>query len=471
MIKLMWRFMLLVAAALAFTWLADRPEKIVISSPLREIQMSLLVGVVSLCLALAMAYFVWRLLTRIWRSPSAVRESLRFRRHRKAYESLSRGIIAAGAGDAQAAARHATVAGDTLKNEPLVALLSAQAAQLKGDREGVKRAFEGMAQSEETELLGLRGLFADAKQAGDWVAARNFAERALAKNPRLPWASMAILQVQTAAKDWSAAAATIAKQGKAGLIARDEAAKKQAILLTAQALAIEDKDRDRAQAFAHDALSHDANLVPAALVAARSHIAGGNVRKALKVLKTTYAASPHFELAELAGLAKTSDTPEDRFERVRDLVGPPEANTESGFALARAAIAAKRWDVARAALESFMAHQPQARMCGLMAQIEDAQGDHARSREWLAKALNAPRDPIWVADGVASALWSPVSPITGEVVACLWKPPFDQPSGTALQFDGAMTAPQIATEKPKVLTLEKLRAPDDPGIDEQELKS
>ena len=271
MVKLLWRFLLLVLAAVAFAWLADRPEKISIQSPLHEIQVSLLVGVVFLCVALAALYFIWRLLQKIWRSPKTVRESLRFSKHRKAYESLSRGIIAAGAGDAQAAARHAAIAGDTLKNEPLVTLLNAQASQLKGDRDGVKRAFEDMSKSPDTELLGLRGLFAEAKQAGDWSAARKIAERALAKNARLPWASTAILQVQTAAKDWAAAASTIAQQAKAGLLPRDEAAKKQAVLLCAQALADEDKDRNRAEALAQDAISHDASLVPDPCGGAVSH--------------------------------------------------------------------------------------------------------------------------------------------------------------------------------------------------------
>ena len=466
MIKLIWRFFLIVAAAIAFAWLADRPEKILIKSPLREIQVSLLVGTVGLLGALALAYFVWRFLNRIWSSPKAVRESLRFRKHRKAYESLSRGIIAAGAGDAQAAARHASIAGETLKSEPLVTLLTAQAAQLKGDRQGVKRAFEAMTKSPDTELLGLRGLFAEAKQAGDWAAARKIAERALAKNARLPWASTAILQVQTTAKDWAAAAATIAQQAKAGLLPRDEAAKKQAILLAAQALDLEDKDRARAQVFAQDALSHDPSLVPAALVSARTHVAGGNARRALKVLRSTWALSPHPDLADIAANAKPTDTPEEKFERVRDLVGKPDDNLEAGFALARSAIAAKRWDVARMAIENHSVGQAQARICALMARIEDAQGNMVRSREWLARALHAVRDPIWVSDGVASPRWTPVSPVTGEIVACEWKPPFEQPLGLTWQLESASETPLLETATTKPITVETLRAPDDPGVDE-----
>ena len=170
-------------------------------------------------------------------------------------------------------------------------------------------------------------------------------------------------------------------------------------------------------------------------------------------------------MAEIAANAKPADSAEEKFERVRDLVGKPESNLESAFALARAALAAKRWDVAKAALESQIAEQPQARICGLMARIEDAQGEKGRSREWLARALHAPRDPIWVSDGVAAARWTPVSPVTGEIVPCVWKPPFEQPAGTPWQLDSASETPLLETAKPKPTKIETQRAPDDPGID------
>ena len=465
MIKLLWRFFLVVVAALGFAWLADRPEKIVIQSPLREIQVSLLVGVVFLCIALTALYFIWRVLHKLWRSPKTVQEHLRFRKHRKAYESLSRGIIAAGAGDAHNAAKHVAIASDTLKNEPLITLLTAQAAQLKGDRAGVKRAFEDMTNSPETELLGLRGLFAEAKQAGDWAAARKLAERALAKNSRLPWASQAILQVHITARDWAAAAATIAQQSRSGLLPKGEAATKQAALLGAQALADEEQNRERALLNATAAHDLDAKLVPAALVAARCHIAAGNPRKAMKIIRSTYALFPHPDLALVMANTKAQNAPEEQFEQVRDLVGKPETNIESAFALARAAIIAKRWDVAKQALETYIEDHPQARICGLMAQIEDAQGDKTRSREWLARAMHAPRDPMWVSDGVAAAHWTAVSPVTNEMVACEWKPPFELHSSAQWQLQTQTETPLLEPMKPQAKALEPARAPDDPGID------
>lgn len=480
---MLWRFGLLVVAAALFAWLADRPGTVSITWLGRQYEMKLFVAV-----ALAMAVviglsFLWSLLRRILRSPTAAREFWRFRKHRKAYESLSKGIVAAGAGDAQAAARHAAIAANALSDEPLVNVLAAQAAQLKGDRESVKRIFETMAKDPETELMGLRGLFAEARQSGDLVAALQHAEKAMSRNPRLPWASTAVLQVQAARKLWLPAAHTLEQQGRSGLISREDAAKKRAALITAEALAIEDSNRARALELALDALRLDAALVPAACVAARSHIANSLARKAQKLLRATWAQAPHPDLAELMARSVTGDGPEARYERVRDLVGPRPESLEGCCALAKAAIAARRLDVARAALALQIADRPQARVCAMMGQIEDAEGDKGKAREWFARAIHAPRDPMWVSDGVASPRWTALSPVTGEIVPSEWKVPFDmlpaeQPEAAeATEADGSLPAITLkvpekqgdssAGAEPRK-SLPFGRPPDDPGVEAPE---
>ena len=61
-----------------------------------------------------------------------------------------------------------------------------------------------------------------------------------------------------------------------------------------------------------------------------------------------------------------------------------------------------------------------------MARIEVGEfGDRGREREWLARALRAPRDRAWIADGYVSDRWLPVSPVTGAVDAFEWKAPVD----------------------------------------------
>ncbi len=467
MIKLLWRFGLLIFAALFFTWLADHPADITFRGMGHEIQVSFVVAVAIELLAVALLWFIWGFFRRIWRSPTAARDYWRFRKNRKGYESLSRGIIAAGAGDAIAAAKHAGIAGNALADEPLVNVLAAQAAQLKGDHASVKRIFEAMTKSSETEALGLRGLFAEARKNGDVTAAMAHATRALKLNPRLAWASSAVLQLQSIRKDWAGAAATLQQQAKSGLTPSAESNQKQAALLAAQALSLEEKDPTTALGLALKAHKLDGGLVPAALVAARIHASQGSPRKAVKIIRATWEITPHPDLAEVLAHAKPGDGPEPRFERVRDLVGNTPDNLEGIYALARAAVAAQRFDVARKTLEPLLADQPQARICALMADVEEAGGDKGRAREWLARALHAPRDPMWVSDGVASPRWVPISPVSGEIVPCHWKTPFEMlPQQQAEQLAApAVPAIEVATGTPKPPVIELAHLPDDPGLD------
>lgn len=471
MIKLIWRFGLLVGLAAVFAWIADRPGTLTIRWLGREIEMSFVVGVVLAFVAVGVIWFLWSLFRRLWHSPQAVGQYWRFRKNRKGYDSLSRGIIAAGAGDAVAAAKHAAIAGNALADEPLVNVLAAQAAQLKGDRMSVKRIFEAMTKSPETEALGLRGLFAEARQSGDVATARRHAERALALNPRLAWASSAVLQLQSVSKDWPAAVSTLAQQVKSGLLGQADGSRKQAAMLAAQALALEDGNRMQALDMALKAHKLDPSLVPAALVAARVLITQASQRKAAKIIRETWILSPHPDLADVQAHMMPGDGPDARFERVRDLLKEDKGGIEGAVALARAAVKAQRWEIARDALKPYVENRPQARICALMADIEEAQGDKGRAREWLARAISAPRDPIWVSDGVASPRWTPVSPVSGEIVPCEWKAPFEMPD--QLEADApaaAPPAPQVieapikAIEPPKMVVPQ--RAPDDPGMPE-----
>jgi HemY protein len=75
----------------------------------------------------------------------------------------------------------------------------------------------------------------------------------------------------------------------------------------------------------------------------------------------------------------------------------------------------------------------------LMAKLERTErNDEGRAREWMARALNAPPDPQWTADGYVSDRWLPVSPVSGRIDAFVWRVP----------LSGAIAAPIIEPELP-----------------------
>jgi HemY protein len=100
------------------------------------------------------------------------------------------------------------------------------------------------------------------------------------------------------------------------------------------------------------------------------------------------------------------------------------------LALTRAAIDARDWSKAREALTPVLTTRPTQNALLLMAEIEEGEhGDRGRAREWLARAVHAPRDPAWVADGMVLDEWAPVSPVTGRLDAVEWRAPAERLSG------------------------------------------
>src|SRR4030095_834733 len=116
------------------------------------------------------------------------------------------------------------------------------------------------------------------------------------------------------------------------------------------------------------------------------------------------------------------DAARERLSRVEALAAKGPADTEAALAVARAALDAKEFAAARSALAPYTA-APRQRVAAVMGELERAQGDEGRAREWMARALNARRDPAWTADAFVSDYWLPISPVSGRLDAFEWKDP------------------------------------------------
>jgi HemY protein len=414
----------LIAAGLA--WLADRPGDLAITWQGYQIETSVFRAIVLLVAIVAFALLVWSILRNVWYSPAAVGNVLSKRRQKLGIDALSSGMIALSAGDKAAAMRAAIQARKSLPNEPLTHLLRAQAAQLTGDRTTARRIFEAMLASPDTEQLGLRGLFLEAQRETETEAARHFAERAVGLNPKLPWAVDALFDLQCRDSDWNGALETVAVARKNGHIERPAADRRRAVLLTAQAQAVEESDPERALNLALEAHGLAPNLVPAAAIAGRLLASRGNTPRAAKILQRTWSRAPHPDLSAAYAYARIGDSPRDRLDRVRQLAALSPNSLEGPIAVATAAIEARQFDEARAVLEPLIPARMTQRVATLMARIEGEQhADKGRVREWLARAVNSPRDPAWTADGFVADRWMPVSPVTGALDAFQWRVPVE----------------------------------------------
>ena len=436
MMRLIAFFIIILAAAAGLHWLADRPGSIVVEWQGYIAETSVFHAFIILAAAIGLTVLAWSALRSLWSSPAMIGRFLDRRRQQRGLGALSSGLIAIGAGDGPLAIRYAGQARKSLPNEPLTHLLRAQTAQLIGDRATSRRIFEAMLSSPDTEQLGLRGLCLEAESEGEREAARQFAERALKLNPRLAWPVAALFDLQCRSEDWEGALNTLAVGQRYNLIDKTVAARRRAVLLTAQAQAAEDGAADKALELARKAQRLAPDLVPAAAIAGRVLAAQGNTPRAARVLLKTWRLSPHPDLAAAYAYARPGDSPRDRLNRMRHLARLTPHDGEGPIALAVAAIEAHEWQEARAALEPLLDNRLTQRVAALMARIEgEEHGDRGRVRQWLARAVNAARDPAWIADGVISDRWAPVSPVTGALDAFRWRVPaeaIDKPAGALL---------------------------------------
>ena len=425
MVRLIFWFAVLVAVTFGVTWLADSPGAVSIDVRGYHIEtQSIGLVVLAIVLLFLVIWIGWGILKWLLGRPTAFGGFFARRRDRKGRQALSTGLVAIGAGDEAAAQKAATIASRMLPNDPLAQLLAAQSAQQRGDSSKVKQVYKEMTKADDTKLLGMRGLFNEARKEKNIEAARQIARDALAENPGVSWASNAMLVSYAAENDWPAVLQLLDNQEKAKIIDKQTAKVKKAVALTAQAMAAEDKDPQTAIALATKAHKLDPSLVPAAIVGARALATTGAIRKASKMLEQTWKIIAHPDIAEVYAHIRPGDSVKDRLTKVQNLTKIAHGGMEGGIAMAIAAIDAQDWKTAREALNPYINDQPSVRVCTLMAEIEAGEfGDKGKTREWLARAVSAKRDPAWTASGFVSPDWKPISPINGELGAFEWKVP------------------------------------------------
>jgi len=436
MIRILLFLLAVAAAAVGLHWLADRPGTILIEWQNYVVETSVFLVVVMVALVVALLLVAWSALRQVWASPAALAALRRRRRLQRGLDAISGGIIAIGAGDGGLATRYALQARKSLPNEPLTHLLRAQAAQLNDDRGTARRIFEAMLASPDTAQLGLRGLYLEAKREGETEAARQFAERALNLNATLAWPVEALFDLMCKAHNWQGALETLAVAARQHLIAGALAQRRRAVLLTAKAQEAEDGEPERALELALEAHRLVPDLIPAATIAGRILASRGNTPRAARVLLKTWRLAPHPDLAKVYAYARPGDSPRDRLTRVRQLGRLTPQEPEAAIAVAIAAIEAREWSEARQALEPLLGARLTQRVATLMARIEgEEHGNAGAVREWLARAVNAPRDPAWTVDGIVSDVWAPTSPVTGALDAFRWRvpvEPIDRPGDALL---------------------------------------
>lgn len=361
-------------------------------------------------------------------------------RERKGFEALAEGMMALASGEGHLAMTKAARAEKYLRQPRLTNLLTAQAAEMTGDRKKAENTYKKLLEDSQTRFVGVRGIMKQKLADGDTDTALKLAEKAFALKPKHEETQDLLLQLQAEKSDWVGARKTLNTKLKTGTMPRDVYKRRDAVLALSEARDIIDDGKtieSREAAIEANRLSPD--LIPAAVMAARGYLADGNARYATRVLVKAWNAHPHPDLATAFAEIVADETPQARLKRFKTLVKSSPDHPETKMLLAELHIAAEEFPEAKRALGNLVETDPTARVLTLMAAIERGSGaDDSVVRGWLTRALTAPRGPQWVCDNchTVHATWAPTCSNCHAFDTLSWKrPPASEvamPAGTEM---------------------------------------
>lgn len=382
-------------------------------------------------------------------------------RERKGYEALSEGMMALASGEGHLAMTKAARAEKYLGSPKLTNLLTAQAAELAGDKRKAEATYRKLLEDDSTRFVGVRGILKQKLEAGETDTALKLAEKAFALKPRHNETQDVLLKLQAEKEDWQGARKTLNAKLKNGALPRDVHRRRDAVLALSEAKDILAEGNDiKSREAAIEANRMSPDLIPAAVMAAQGYIASGNARYATRVISKAWSAQPHPNLAAAFAEIAPNESAVERIKRFKALTKIKPDHEETKMLLAELNIAAEDFPEAKRSLGDLVTTNPTARNLTLMAAIERGEGaDDEVVRGWLTRALTASRGPQWVCSSCQHVhpVLAPVCEACSSFDTLAWTTP---PKGEVAMPSGTELLPLIVGQKSKPETTPD----DDPDV-------
>ena len=342
----------------------------------------------------------WRTLLWVLAAPRRAERTRAESRRRQANETLTRGFLAAAAGDGSEARRLAQKAAGLADETPgLVRVLAAQAAEAAGDVVAAQAAYAAMLGFPEMRLAGHKGLMQLALAQGERATALRHAQEAFSETRNARWAWRALLEARLDAAEWGAGLELVKNALDRKIVPPVTAERARAALLAALAAQLETATEPRARGQALDSAVEAAKLqpgfAPGVVMAARLLAADGKIGRASATLESAWKAAPHPALWLAYRDLKTAETPRERADRLMTLAAQNPGHRESRILNVERALIVGDAAQARGAMGGLEAEPVTARIAGLRARVAFASGQPDEARLWLAQGMNAPQEPDW----------------------------------------------------------------------------
>lgn len=365
-----------------------------------RIDMTAAAAVLIVLLTALLATIFWRVAIWLIEIPRRNARKKAENRRRQGNEALTRGFLAAAAGDGSEARRLAQKASELVEDTPaLVRVLAAQAAEAAGDLAAAKAAYAAMLGFPDMRLAGHKGLMQTALAEGDRAEALRQAQAAYGLTKTARWAWRALLEARLEEGDWSAALDLVQSALERKIVSPIVAERARAALLAASAASLENvaDARQRAQAleFAAQSAKLKPGFAPGVVMAARLLQADGKTAKASSLIENAWKETPHPALWLAYRDLKPNETKKDRVKRLQALAALNPSARESRILSVEQALIAGEPAKARLAAAPLLQEEPTARLCGLMARLSYALGQPDEARVWMVRAGSAAQEADW----------------------------------------------------------------------------
>lgn len=412
---LLWGVAIL-AVAFAFDWLRDSTGGISVDlngraygpfAPLEFVGLVLAIGLLIWLLIKAFNFLV-ALVRFLSGDETALSRYWSRSRERRGFDALSEGLISMAEGDGGKALTRARKAERLLSRPGLTRLVMAQAAEASGDVNLARTYYKQLASEPDTAFVGTKGLLAEALRKKETDRALKLAQHAYALKPKESDVLTTLFGLQSQTENWASARETLGAAVSAKTLTKDVAARREAVLLLAEARASTDSGEVLSLTFAANKKSP--GLVPAAADAADLHMQHDSARRARRTLKDAWRLNPHPDLAAAFAKLEPEENASSRRKRFKELLDVQPEHNETRLLASELALTDNDFDGAAIALGDMAEKEPSTRSLSIMAAIEKGKGaNDAVVRGWLAKAVAAPRGPQWVCGncGTIHADWTP----------------------------------------------------------------
>ncbi|MDN5567990.1 MAG: heme biosynthesis protein HemY [Paracoccus sp. (in: a-proteobacteria)] len=454
LLKILFFFAVVLALALGAVHLSETGQMLRMQYGGTEIALTPVKAVVGLIVLMILAWIIFKVLGLLLASlrflagdETAVNRYFARSRQRKGYDAFGEGMLAVASGEGKLAQDKAAKAAKYLNQPHLTNLLAAQAAETAGDSRRAIAVYKQLLEDDRTRFVGVRGLMRQTLAEGDTHKALQLAQKAYALKPRHKETQDTLLDLQTREHDWKGARQTLKDKRNQGDMPKDVALRRDAVLALQQASdVLAEGNSISAREAAISAAKASPDLIPAAVLAARSYIAQKDFRNASRILEKTWSVRPHPDVAAAYAEVVPDETAAARLRRFDALIRKNPDHEETRLLQAELLLSAEDFPGARRALGDLAEKHPTVRTLSIMAAVERGEGaDDSVVRGWLARALTASRGPQWVCDTCHNVMhaWAPVCDSCGGFDTLTWREPEGARSTAQASSTGAEMLPLL----------------------------